>query len=76
MWLKDPTNNLPSATLTLWVMSVMCCFIGAGLHMTKLVEHTSILLELNWGLAALYLGRRIDLSGKNYKMTSNSKKKD
>lgn len=77
MWLKDPSNgNSESATLTLWVVSVIACFVGAAFHMMGKVEHTSILLELNWGLAALYLGRRMNFANKNSSVISDPGKKE
>lgn len=75
MWLKDPSNNnQESATLTLWVASVVACIVGAGLHMAGKADHTSIILELQFSLSAVYVGRRMSFRSKNYELGVNGKK--
>lgn len=75
MWLKEPEKG-NSATLTFWTLSVLACFVASILHMIGKISHTSILLELQWGLAALYLGRRFNLKTKNSEVSTNSKKEE
>jgi hypothetical protein len=77
MWLSDPTaNNKKSVTLTLLILCLCACLIAATFHMLGYIQHTSILLEMFWGILATYIGRRVNFQSKNFKVSSEKERED
>jgi len=58
LWLTDPKTGQPSVSLTLSVLSFIACIIASGLEMAKIIDNTSLVLEMFLANLALYLGRR------------------
>lgn len=62
---QDPKQKEPSVSLTMLLISFIIVLIAAGLEMAGKVKGTSVTLELFWGTAGLYFGRRTSLFSKN-----------
>jgi len=58
MWIIDPRTKEPSVSLTMVVINGVICLIAAGLEMSKVIESTSILMELYLTACGLYFGRK------------------
>ena len=71
MWLLDPATNKQSVTLTMTIVMFIGCLIAATLNMFGFIEHTSIMLEMFWGILATYIGRRI-----NFPTSSSSRERN
>jgi hypothetical protein len=65
LFIKDPKQKEPSVSLTMLVIAFIVAVVAAGLDMAGKVKSTSVTLELFWGVAALYFGRRATLPSKS-----------
>lgn len=74
-FVKDPVTGAESVTLTLTIVAFLATLVMGVLESIGKVQSTSILLELFWGTAAMYLGRRWAFKGKNVESSSNSQEK-
>ena len=66
LWTKDPNTNLPSVSLTLLVLSVILTVCAGILQMLGKVQSVSVFPEMMYSFTALYLGRRLNISGKAF----------
>jgi hypothetical protein len=79
MWLLDPKNNKQSVTLTMTTIVFGVLLISFALEMSDVVKTPHGLIEMFWGLMALYAYRRTDLRTKSFKLsneTTQEKKKE
>lgn len=65
LYLTDPKTKEKSVSLTLMLVSFILALVAGGLEMAGLVKGTSISLELFWGTAGLYFGRKFTTRGQS-----------
>jgi hypothetical protein len=66
LWIKDPSTDLPSVSLTLLVYTFVGTIIAGALNMAGVVSSTSLFSEIFYSSTALYFGRRLNFAGKQY----------
>ena len=72
MYLKDPTTNKPSVSLTFLVSSFL---LVVGFSIASMFDYGNApepLMDLFYACAALYFGRRVNIGAKSFS-TSNEK---
>lgn len=73
IWLRDPSNNQPSVTLSLLIVSFVAALGASALHAAGQLQSTSSFVEILYSMSAIYLGRRISIGGKNFSGNEESK---
>lgn len=68
-WIIDPKHKVESVSLTMLVIAFVLIITGGILQIFKIVESTSILMEVFVTCCALYFGRNFSIAGKNYDST-------
>jgi len=75
LWVKDPSTDKASVSLTNFVISVTFLLIAGILHMTGKVESTSLAVEYFGISAALYFSRRLNIAGKSFSSDDSKEEK-
>lgn len=57
-FLVDPKTKEPSVSLSLLILSFSALLLASTVHIAKLTDNTSSLLELFYATCGLYWGRR------------------
>lgn len=69
-FLTDPKSKQPSVSLTLLIISFLALLCASLLHISKITDSTSSLMELFVTTASLYFGRRVNVSKTGSSMDS------
>lgn len=67
-WVVDPVKKQPSVSLTNFVISMLSVIVVGWLKVTGKVNDTSIFLEYFGISCALYFGRNLSISGRQYQV--------
>lgn len=73
MYLKDPTTQLPSVSLTLLGISFIVVLGFSVATALEYVKDPGPLTELFYACAALYFGRRVQVGTKNFSSDKETK---
>lgn len=71
MWLKDPTNNKRSVSLTMLLIAFIAVLVSGILEISGKTATTGPFTELLYSCIALYFGRRTNINGKLFSATAN-----
>lgn len=73
MWIKDPTTNKRSVSLTMLVISCLFILVMGSLQVFEKVKTTGPFMELMYSCMALYFGRRFSVNGKTFSANSSTR---
>lgn len=76
MYLKDPSTDKPSVSLTIFIISFVLVAGFSIAHMFGQGNEPDSLLDLFYACAALYFGRRLNIGNKTFSSNNTKEPND